>query len=88
MSKTSILFPLLFIVLFKFNGICQSLYNGVGHIPENCRINWTHAGLYNKISYADHIINIKDFSGTDDANSDGALNAGQGFRSRGLAMSP
>ena len=40
----------------------QSLYNGVGHIPASCQIEWTNAGLYNPITGADNILYITDFT--------------------------
>jgi hypothetical protein len=58
-------------IIFLFlttNGFSQSLYNGVGHIPESCRIDWTEAGLHDPITHADNSVNITDpmFTGNDD----------------------
>jgi hypothetical protein len=56
---------IVFFCLTISSTIAQSLYNDVGHIPESSRIDWTNAGLINKIDGADHFINISDYSGTD-----------------------
>lgn len=73
MRKSLKQITLLFLYLLTTNGICQSLYNGVGHIPESCSINWTNAGLYNPVTKADQRININNYTGTDDENIEDAL---------------
>ncbi|MHB2153845.1 hypothetical protein ACX8XN_05540 [Calditrichota bacterium GD2] len=59
------LFLIIFLLLTT-NIFCQSLYNGVGHIPSSCYIDWSNAGLYNSIAYADNLLNITDSKYTGD----------------------
>lgn len=69
-----LVFLILSLVL-ALTGFSQSIYNGIGHIPASCQVEWTNAGLYNPISTADNILYITDFTGSYDARIQAAINA-------------
>lgn len=62
-------------LVFTLTGFSQLIYNGVGHIPPESQVEWTNAGLLNPISAADNILYITDFTGSNDARIQAAIDA-------------
>ncbi|MBC8179750.1 hypothetical protein H8E88_01385 [candidate division KSB1 bacterium] len=61
--------------LYITNAVTQTLYDDIGHIPENCLVEWAFTGLRASTdSEAETVFNANNYSGPDNQNVQVALN--------------